>query len=200
MAIIKLPLFIFTAVSFASCTIHANIPQDYEIPSYKTAEKIHLKMGLFLNPDINKINIYSTPRQGLIVHIGNSLSRNAEKMTKDIFNEVIVFSGNALKEPIGPKKVDAIITPEVTSVNLHILQKSFSQVLDCMIIIKWTIVDRNGKLLYVNTFTGEARYEPYRPFGGENRARECVINAIDDHFRKAYQAIANTKWWHDIKQ
>jgi len=195
-SIARLLFLVFLAAMTSACTIHANIPNNYDVTYPKDTEKIPLRIGLCLDSSIDNIDLPSTPRGGLVVHMNDSLTRNAELMVKRMSNIVIVDKRNVTNMPCDLKSVDVIITPVVTSMRLHLLQENFNQVLDFMISIKWSVVDSGGKTLYVNTFIGQHSCEPYRPlFGGKEMAKECVQRAVEGHFRKAYEGIMTTKWW-----
>jgi hypothetical protein len=170
-----------------------NVPSDqvYIAPPEKT---IPLKAGLYLSQAFRTTQSPYIIRGGKYgdVFAGNAVSSGAEKMVRNLFQEVTVLDpiGNASTSTV--QNYDVIVTPQVEQFEYRHFDEFFSGHHKTLIAIKWRIVSPDGKELYQNTIksdeikaTWDERYHP-----------EVIIPvAIKDQFKKAQEDIYSSGWW-----
>jgi hypothetical protein len=127
------------------------------------------------------------------IHIGEALSKGAQHITNKIFGEVIIIPKKD-SESI-PKDIDAVVVPEVESIHNDIIGVH----LTASVQLRWTILDKNGRTLYLNTFRGECIDK--RLFGTTYiRVRENYEKAVEDSLIKAYTGISTGEWWRFVRK
>jgi hypothetical protein len=175
--------------------------------SVESKDKIPLRAGLYL--DRRLINFSKGPGSAEIAYIegkidmGEALSRGAEVLAKKSFKEVVVVY--TMESRSLPKELDVLVFPEIDKIygGYHAeMISAFQAYPEVVVRIKWNIMDVNNNLrtLYMNTFTGEAKYRRQPAATSFSRLCEAYTKAIEDQFSKAYIGISSTNWWKSIEK
>lgn len=174
---------------------HRNIKINLPL-SIKDTEKIPLRGGLYLDPKMmNYMKETQGPTAKLILHMGAALSEGAGNIMKKAFKETVVIYTKD-KELI-PQGLDVLIIPEIE--RIHDEPKAGIHI-PMLVKIKWTIQDINGKIYYMNAFTGEAKTKYGNTFTLIDRICDAYQIAIEEQFSKAYIGITSANWWESIKK
>lgn len=177
--------FIFPVLS--GCTQTYRPSSDFTIPDVE--KKIPFKVGLYMSPEY--CNYSYEKGFGFIFVLGDALCYGTERVVKTAFNEVVIISSP--KSTSNDKTIKAIIIPEILAAENQISGKSPSEAL---LIGKWTVVDANGKLIWVDTFQGHiVTTGVIRPSGIQKRTQLVV----EDYFQKALKGISSWKLWELMK-
>jgi len=172
---------------------HRNIKINLPLP-IKETEKIPLRAGLYLDPKLmNYTKETLGPVSGLYLHMGKALSEGAENITKKAFKETIVIYTKDLE--LIPKGLDVIIIPEIERIYDDPTRR-----LPHLVKIKWTIQDINGKIYYMNAFSGEFKSKRGNTFTMIDKISEAYEIAIAEQFSKAYIGMTSANWWESIKK
>ena len=145
--------------------------------------KIPLRVGLYLSPAFRS---YYHTYQGIPTYpMGGAMSNISERALKAVFQEVVVLDEKAFD--LAKNDVRAVISPEMVAT-----ENTWSVF---RITCKWTIASTDGKILYVNTFTGDGNDNS---FVGNTRIGKAMANATKDMFQKFLSHMTSVKWWEDI--
>jgi hypothetical protein len=163
----------------------------------KEKEKIPLRVGLYLDPksmNYSKIVPPDYPNLKGIIHMGEALSKGAETVIGSAFKEVVnIYTKD--RELI-PKGLDALVIPEIEKIYDTVKTRHP----EAIVSIKWSIQDINGRILYMNTFTGDVKFKFAAFVSPFERLCEAYTKAIEDQFAKAYIGITSTNWWQTAKK
>ena len=198
-------LIVILSVLIGCRTAYKKIEPDLLIPIGQEG-KIPLRACLYLNRRL--MNFSKGPGPADVAYIegkidmGEALSKGAENVAKKAFIEVVtIYTMGPASIPEG---IDVVVIPEIDKIygGYHGEMISALQAHPEVVVrIKWNIMDANNNLriLYMNTFTGEAKYR--RQWAPTSFPRLCKAyeKAIKDQFAKAYIGITSTKWWESIK-
>ena len=165
----------------------------------REAEKIHLRVGLYLDPQFT--NCIVVPPWGTNfyrrIEMGEALSKGSEYILNRSFKEVVTIY--TMDAKLIPKGLDALVIPEIDRIYEN-AQDPFKKHSAVTAKIKWTIIDMNKKVLYKNTFIGEAKYKFWPLAAHPEEIPAGYTRAVEDQFRKAYIGITTTKWWESLKK
>ena len=183
-----------------SCSINKKVEINQPI-IVKGIEKIPLRAGIYLNQEFR--NFVKTNRIGdVVIYMGESLSKGAEEIVDKAFREVVILHTKDLG--LMPKEVQVLILPEIEKIYGGVQGEIVAGWKDIVLVrIKWTIMDRNGKILYMNTFASEAEYKRKQFTSGSTRVTwicEAYAKAIENNLQEAFVSITSTRWWHSIKE
>jgi hypothetical protein len=186
-------------------TAYKKIEPDLLIPIGQQG-KIPLRAGLYLDQKLK--NFSKGPGATEIAYIegkidmGEALSKGAENVVKKSFKEAVTIY--TLQIESIPKGIDVVVFPEIDKIYGGYTGEMISPLQaypEVVVRIKWNIMDVNNdlRILYLNTFTGEAKYRKHYAPTSFPRLCEAYEKAIKDQFTKAYIGITSTKWWESIK-
>jgi hypothetical protein len=132
----------------------------------------------------------------VFIDLGDALSSGAERMLNLLFQKVVIIQDMHLKD-VSRSDIDAIVTPEVVKADFVAIGWPAITHDQCLIILKWSIIDKDGKMIYVNTFSGEGRRKrtKFTSWTVDEQINECMILALKDHFHKALGDISSAKWY-----
>jgi hypothetical protein len=160
------------------------------IPSEK---KIQLKVGLLLSQDfrtikrpMNAIGVYLGE-----VDLGEGLSSGAEKMARDLFQEVIILDTNGSSQSSINANYDVILMPEFDEFVFRWVKGTIKAYFITQNIIKWDISSPDGKIIYQNSIKSDEIKVPYI----QKMNDKIVIETLIDQFQKAQQDIYSSGWW-----
>ena len=174
---------------------HRNITINLPLSPNDT-QKIPLRGGLYLDPKMMNYTKETEAVAGkLILHMGEALSEGAENIMKRAFQGIVIIYTKDLE--LIPKGLDVLVIPEIERIHddptggIHI---------PMLVKIKWTVQDINGKIYYMNAFTGEAKTKYGTTLTLVDRKCEAYRIAIEEQFSKAYIGITSVNWWASIKK
>lgn len=182
--------------SLASCLILAlgvgctNIikapPGD--VATYPSVERIPARLGLVVNQELKDARMEKKTSMGdkWVMPVGESVAHNAENLARNLFSEVHV-AGSA-SELAG--RSDAVLTPKVVYVNRTMGSTSFGESI-VSVKTEWTLTDASGKLLWVDTITGESKGST-----GWTDPTKVLGEALRDMFLKSHDAIETAAIGH----
>jgi len=195
----QLMLLIITSIFLSGCQHQKIYKMQANLSiSIKEIEKIPFRVGLYIDPELMNYSMRSRYIPG-IIHLGESLSKGAENIVSKAFKETVIIY---TKDPeLIPKGLDALVIPEIDKIYVFGEEGGIGSYTTVIVKIKWSIIDKNGKILYINTFTGEEKYRrPTTIFSMFPRLCEGSTKATEDHFTKAFIGITSTNWWGAIKR
>jgi hypothetical protein len=161
-------------------------------------EPIPLNAGLFLSEEIKSYEWRAKAgAYPCCLEMGKALSNGAEATVRKAFNHVVVLDSPDAKQ--AKENILVIIYPEIIAVegvpvatDSGVFVRGFR--LKCQVKIKWTIKSRDGKIIFMNTFTGEENW----PHGAGNPCKkiyETFNKAVEQHFNNALTGILSSPWW-----
>jgi len=119
--------------------------------TYLSTEKIPLKIALNITDELRKAN-WELEVMGSreIMEVGPTLAKEVTSCARNTFIEVVEISNGS----VPPAPVDAILTPNVASIDRKPGQTLFSK--DAVTIaIQWTLIDPSQKLLWEGAAAGQ---------------------------------------------
>jgi hypothetical protein len=201
---LSLSIFCFILYSCASpqfSRINVSMPRDFEFSNAEIKDKIPLRAGLYLKPDM-KNYVKKGPLGSAVTHtsflMGDALCGGSERMLRNIFKDVLVI--DHLESDLSARNIDVIVTPDLVGITAQNKMVEGSRLINRVIelVIKWNIVSLDGKSIYVNTITGESPAKASFSFlssGIEEDERNNMLRVVKDQFRKAQDDLYNNGWW-----
>ncbi len=165
------------------CTHHhmieaspANLQSSYVVP---------LSAGVILTADYCSYE-FSMRRQGEthVFHLGETLCTNTKKLMGELFTTIEVLS---LSGGIKDRKADVLVSPKLVDASVQV-NRWRSEGVDALIIVEWTVTDRNGKVLLTKTVQGKA-HTVGGPFSVDKTRNRAISLAIDEVFSESAKAF-----------
>lgn len=125
----------------------------------------------------------------LIQPLGTALCDDSEVLARAVFREVQVRKSGTESGQASPTNVDAVLVPGLASVERDLPADPFGLQTTTMQ-VTWTLLDRNGKVLWATTVTGEGT-GPVGMFFDKDAGITNMGNALQDAFRKSAAEIAS---------
>ncbi|MCL5885366.1 MAG: hypothetical protein M1377_08550 [Deltaproteobacteria bacterium] len=179
---------ILAMLGFSGCTIHHNVSENLNIEN-PSAAKIPLRAGLYVSSEMKNLEA-PQPNKVHRIHVGEGLARGAEKAYRATFDEVLIIDDSVTD--MARLDIDVIASGLVTKA--HWIDISSRRV--CTTTIKWTIADKKGDDLYVNTITGEGTTKHFTKAIFE----KCFTASIEDHYNKLVRHLTSVNWWQSLKK
>lgn len=181
------------AVIFLSgCTVTHTIKADLQV-STGEIDRIPIRVGLYMAPEFCH---YTVRKEWLldthVIELGGALCNGTKDTLAAGFREVTILESLAF-DPC-QEKVNAIVVPEVVKVSIFLPATTF-QPTNTIVRVKYTFLDQEGQIMWVDTFQGEAEVE-VRHF--KKDLRRCVQLAVEDLYHKSLQGILSSTWWHSL--
>lgn len=168
-------------------TYYVSILTDFDLerPTSRTIQ-IPLRAGLYIEPKYCEFE--TVLRNDTIISVGDGFSKGAEKVLRQAFHEVVVIDSQ------GPETNDQDIEIKVTFRVVHMSLLPTSS----RIAFEWTMLGRDGRTLYLNTFLGEAgtKNMPESDSEGyEMWLSERFSLAAKGSFQRFLTHILSSRWW-----
>jgi hypothetical protein len=192
-------LFLILACTSSCFSGQVHVSKDLYLYPIDIKDKIPMRIALILKPDLQNYIIRGTSASARVsIYIGDALSSGTETILNNIFHEVTISKYIDIKN-VSHSDFDAIIYPTVVKGDYVAIGWPAITNDKCLIIMKWTIIDSDGKTIYVNTFSGEGdrKRTGFGTWTVEEQINECMVIAIEDHFQKALDDISNRKWYQN---
>ena len=178
----------------AACTANTACTHVYKVDGvaydgYRDIEKRNLDVELRLTDEFSNYT-WEMKRMGdtFQMPLGQALCRNAEALCEALFDDVTVRRVTAT-EPSGLSAADGALTPAVSVVERAMGGWAFGK-MTTVIGVEWTMTDRDGNLVWVQTIQGSGAANTGNMFTHHGNARKQAERAIEDLFTKTYEAIA----------
>ncbi len=117
-----------------------------------------------------------------------TLSKNAEIVAKDVFQDVVITKGATEVGKIG---VGAILTPRVVFVRWSWPMWRW-EIVEIVIHMEWTLTDLEGELIWIDTVEGVGKAEKGNIFTNKKCAQRWIQEAIVDLFLKTFDALSSS--------
>jgi len=125
---------------------------------------------------------------GFILEWGPALAGNAVQMSRELFAEVVVTNADA---PVARSRVDAILEPRMVAATRSMGATAFGEQVTA-VSIEWQLTDPRGRLVWVETVTGEGRGNTGNVFTYQGNSAEQVKAVLEDLFHESHRAIASS--------
>ena len=187
----KTALSLVTLVACLSgCTVHHAIRGNLNVPKTTVAAKIPLRVGLYMSPNFRKDTFFAVMTIHE-VHLGEGMSRGAEKACRAAFEEVVLLEEE--QTDLTKWNLDAVIHPVITERSVRLIG---GLTYSCSMNAKWTIIDLDGNILYVNSFPGEHIIKAPT----SDIWTKCMTSAVEEHYEKLLSHLLSVNWWEDLKE
>jgi hypothetical protein len=181
---IRLRLFL-CGVILVTSGCHAGI-REYTLQA-SPSPRIALRVGLYMSP------AFRAYRDNLVGELGDGMRRGAEQAARQAFEEVVIIDSLSSAE-IPRRAIKAIVSPEIVKVGA--VAWGVPGWLTYEITCTWTIWSADGKVVYMNTFTGTGTG---RAFVASTRVSTAMTFAAKDQYNKFLAHVASNRWWEGIK-
>ena len=148
--------------------------------AYADAEKINLKVGLNITDDLRKPEF---KKHNLAIRPGDYLAQNCEILARHVFRQVVNQSSGGADL----NALDAVLTPKLVYVNRTQGATSFGESITS-IKLEWNLTDPAGKLIWLETITGEGRGST-----GFSDPEKMLRKALEECLLKSQRAIASAE-------
>jgi hypothetical protein len=189
-------LSLISLVMCAGCS-KAIVPTAFEIQEPPSASKIPLRAALYLSPQFKKKAIVAN-KGGMdtILVIGDAMANGAERSLRGVFQKLVIVDN--INPDIAGQGIAAIVTPEMVDSENRQVGFPPKAKWDSRIVCKWTISRPDGKLLYMNTITGEGHYEAFTTaFSFGEHLGKSIIPAVQNHYKNLTTNLLTAQWWQD---
>ena len=192
-------LMINLILFLASCSpsFNVNVPKDINLSLTKT-KTIPLTVGLYAKADLKKYKFVKREPyefRPLYISIGDAIKSGIDKVSNIAFKEVKTL--NSIDDGKSSSDIQAIVIPEIVGSDLILTGRNYS----CLVKMKWTVLDKNGKELFLKTILGEGISGiGYTRWGSEENLNKCMKSAVEDCFQKTYNSIIHIDWWRAIEK
>ncbi len=193
-----LPAFLLVFIaSCASAPVAVTVPTEIKMEPPQIVGKIPLRAGLYISPYLRTLKIPAAgvlpsgvPAQSFSIFMGDALVANMEKVTRDIFQDVVMFDATGS----GDRKYDVTVTPELVKVNNDLdMTNPFPPTLLVETTLKWTIINTDGKEVYLNTIKSDV-IKTRRRFC-EKTQTDGLAQSLQDILQKSRNDIYASGWW-----
>jgi len=201
LSLLVLLFFLYSCASPQFSKIDISMPKDFEMINTEIKDKIPLRAGLYLKPDIRNYS-KKGPIASFVTHttfsMGDALSSGSERVLRNIFKDVVII--DQLESDLSTKNIDVIVTPELVGIYGQAKMIDGSKVPKAVnqLVMKWNIVSPDGKIIYVNTITGEGLQKlsfSFTSAGIAEDEKNNMLMLIKDQFQKAQEDIYSSGWW-----
>jgi hypothetical protein len=190
--LLRIVLF-FGVVIFVACSPNVlTISPNYSL-NLPIADKIPLRAGIYVSQNtmapISMWYYHDQPnRLSPPVVVVNAMSNAFDTIMDRSFKQVSKLSKSDLTAT--QENIDVIVIPELTELKYTFVDIGvLAQRIKVTLKMKWSIKDRNNKILYMNTFSTETIGDKREPI------EKIHEKAITDNFNQAYLAITSSRWW-----
>lgn len=168
----------------AGCTVVLDHP--VAVKSYSPREKINLTVALQISEELRTAQ---WEKSSVIIPFGEHLVRNSETLARAIFSTVVLKDGS----PASPEvQVDAVLIPRMVFVeHRYGIWKWDDSVITMG--LEWSLRDRKGNPIWVDTVQGEGKTETGNAFTGRTRMRERAGLVVDDVFQKSFETMVSAQ-------
>jgi hypothetical protein len=180
---------LFSILLVQGCIVNHKIAENMKVKKIQNSEKIPLSVGLYIDPTFKNQKLYGTPNTDHIFHLGEGMDRGAKKSFEMIFSKVIVL--NEYETDLSKWNLDVVASPAVAAENRRYASHNF-----CTADAKWTIIDKNGNVVYTNTIRSEINKGSFTAYG----IAECMSEAVEDHYNRLTSHLLSAPWWQNIKK
>jgi hypothetical protein len=186
------PLVGLAVLAVAGCVLHHPVKI---IRGYPAVEPFNMRVALVLTEELRRAQ-WENRGTGYALPFGDHLAQNSEALTRALFSEASAhtdFSESTAAD------FAAILIPRVVFVehSLGIWKWNPSTI---TMALEWTLKDRQGAIVWVDTVKGEGSTETGNAFTGRDRMRERAGLVIEDVFRKSFDAISHAQAIRDFAQ
>ena len=122
---------------------------------------------------------------------GPSLAKNIERVYRGWFPNLVV----AKPEESPPESVAAIVTAELIVADFQVGAFAFKEGTIFIIRVKYTATDREGNVLWVDTFEGQGK-KAHKMFS--EVYTECMTLALEEHFARLSEGLELSRWWEKL--
>ena len=189
-------IFLCVPLSVASCIYRFKAPTEFSFDSSKS-KIIPLRAALFIRPGYRNFMIGHPAKLGgfypIEYALGESFMTGSRRIAELLFRDVVFFE--TMNAETDLPDIDVIVVPEITEGKFYSFGRKS---LAARIEVKWTILDRGRKEIYVNTFVGEATGKE-KPFLDQNKELGRLMDAaVIEVYHKAVESLGAVEWWKDI--
>lgn len=178
---------------------HIRLPSDFEMSATAVKDKIPLRAGLYLKPNI-KNYVYELPHTTKYsITMGDALSSGCERILRNIFQDVILVDEMNVESL--RRNTDIIVTPQLIgglSGQYKVPEGYDKKKTVSQMTMQWDIVSHVGKLIYTTSIKGEAIVKPIMSFFASSireKEKENRLRLLNDLFQKSQDDIYSSGWW-----
>ena len=183
--------------------------EKFDLPE-SPSNKIPMCVGYYLSDPLCTFKIQKGPykNQTFYFYFGESFCFGIDKMLNSIFSNAILL--DSLGSSGKNQKIEAIVLPEISSGNILLPMTKFKDI-EMLIRIKYTVIDNNKNVLWIDDIQGEgithwnkkfllSSWNPplmiYRAITQQKSDMvKCMRLTLEDHFKNAYSSFINSKFW-----
>ncbi|MFH1349036.1 MAG: hypothetical protein ABIH58_05385 [Patescibacteria group bacterium] len=186
---LKSTFSIFILLSLVGCAFTHEVSIN-PVRELSRKEKIPLRITLQLSPELCAYTLTKN-RMGdqHIFPLGGPLCKGSEIVARAACTEVFIISKDSVASE---QKIDARLIPEIITVDYHMPQWAWEEQ-EAVIIVKWTLFDNAGKVLWIDTIQSKGSNKLGSTFSGLKRNRETMQMAVDDLFQKSLESILSSQ-------
>lgn len=164
----------------AACTATYQPPRE-TFTGYSQVEKLKLRVRLHISDELRQAK---WARSGVTLAVGESLARNTETLTREVFADVItVGDSNVGTRP--PMEVS--LTPRLVYINRTLGATSFGESI-ISLKLEWTMADHEGRPIWINTVGGQASGS-----SGWTHPETVLKQAVEQLLKNSHQALAGSQ-------
>lgn len=202
----KIAIFI-TILLLMSCAVSEfSIRENFSIPK-PIPVKLPLNAGIYLTSELCNFKAIEEQRHYKELYLfGESICYGIKKMSDNIFIEKTMLTDTININ----SNIDVIIIPKV--VQSDVIQLGMKEKIRILLRIKYSIIDNNKKVLWIDTYQGEGINKWRKSFflflficpplfyydayvKGKEDIETCLRMALEDHFINASQGILSSRFW-----
>jgi hypothetical protein len=154
-----------------------------QLVKYDENNKIDLTVTLVLSEEFKNYSWDAPTGRRYTLMIGESLSKNAKLLCDNAFKKVITSS-----DAVGSHDSDAVLIPEVVLVDKT--QAAFGpQMVEMEIQVLWTLKNREGKIIWIDTIKGFGHEKMGGPFSFDKNTKKQINMAMGNMFKNTHEAL-----------
>lgn len=172
----------------SGCTHIYDVP-NINLSGISTSNSYPLTVELFITNDFANAK-WEKHSMGdtFLIPLGESFVNNSTSIAQSLFKKVIVT-----KEGKGSSnaQADCTLTPQVVSIDQAEAGWATAKA-TITAIIEWTLTDKNGEIIWADTFEGQGKGTVGNAFSYERRLGERLTTLQETLFRNSYHAMASS--------
>ncbi|MCL5885368.1 MAG: hypothetical protein M1377_08560 [Deltaproteobacteria bacterium] len=194
--IIHISLIALLISCLSACSpYHASVSKNLKIDAaFYPERKIPLRAGLYVPAEFKNERLFFKGHSvGVNVSLGEGMTVGAAETLKLVFEEIVIL--DETETNFSKRNIDVIVTPTMEKKGIDWLGGSRIQ---CFLRVKWTVIDKNGNMVYVNSCDGEDQIKVRYMKDAEDFSA-CMTSAAEKQYGAFSKLIVSTVWWNSMR-
>ena len=184
--ILSLAVALFVLASGCTHMMHA---PTTTVSSYPATEKINLKIGLAILPELTDAKYeFHFAGDKWLLPLGENLTRNSESLAKQLFSSVTVQNVTTAEALPG---MEATLILRMKTIEQSSGAAAWTEAATT-IVLEWSLKDSKNTVVWADTIRADAKSKLGTAFNRNSNSEKRVKTAIEKAFQDSFRAISTS--------